>query len=183
MIDIHEIAKTEAEKTPEPVQTVSDIDSSHDQTASLPESNTTSENDEGMKQELEVWKARCAALAAERELAITLTGQPLLPGVAGQLIQLLKSQIVASYEEKTGFEVKTTDGRNVGDAIREWLDKPEYQHFRQAMTKGGTANRSETAATDRLNARNLPGQSLNEFIINQWRQRSGSGIHSRPWSQ
>lgn len=127
-----------------------------------------------LDEELKQWKSRCAALAAERELALALSGQALLPGVAGQLLRLWRDTVVAQPEAQGhGFEVKSADGRQLGDAVKEWLQSPEFQHFRVAGTRGGTAVRSEAAsATERSVAAGSTPRSLNEIVIHQWRQRS-----------
>ena len=129
-----------------------------------------------LEEELKQWKNRCASLAAERELALALSGQAILPGVAGQLLRLFRDRVVAEPAgQGAGFEVKSADGRAIGDAVKDWLGSPEFQHFRPAGTRGGTATRSETgqaAGGPGVNAANPP-RSLNEIVIHQWRQRSG----------
>lgn len=128
-----------------------------------------------LEEELKQWKNRCAGLAAERELALALSGQAILPGVAGQLLRLFRDRVVAEPAvQGAGFEVKSADGRPIGDAVTDWLKSPEFQHFRPAGTRGGTATRSETAAAggQSVNAASPP-KSLNEIVIHQWRQRSG----------
>ena len=130
-----------------------------------------------LEEELKQWKNRCASLAAERELALALSGQALLPGVAGQLLQLLRGRVVAepAGHQAAGFEVKSADGRPIGDAVTDWLKSPEFQHFRPAVTRGGTATRNETAHAAGVTGASAanPPKSLNEMVIHQWRQRSG----------
>lgn len=183
MIDINEIALTHQPENPEntgqnpPPKAAAAVQQPDD------ELKPASEPQQKLLQEVETWKSRCATLAAERELAVALTGQPLLPGVAGQLIELLKSKIVSSPNERQGFDVKSADGRGLADAVRDWLNKPEFQHFRQAITKGGTATRTESAATERLVSTSQPARSLNEIVIQQWRQRSSRPSSSNGWPQ
>jgi hypothetical protein len=55
--------------------------------------------------------------------------------------------------------------------VKEWLKQPEFQHFRPAITRGGTASRTEAQVTERTIGDINKEKSLNEIVINQWRQR------------
>lgn len=135
-----------------------------------------SQNQDPVKKQAEVelaeWKNRCAGLAVERELALALSGQALLPGVTSQLMRLMREKVVAEPDGSKGFQVKATDGRPLADAVKDWLLSPEYSHFRVAASRGGTAIRSETSATDRSVPSSAAPKNLNEIVIQQWRQRA-----------
>jgi len=135
------------------------------------------------EEELQYLKTRCLDLLKERELAIALTSESLLPGVASQLLSLWKDNVVAQPDEKQGFNVRSSDGRPLSEAIKDWLQRPEYRHFRPANTRGGTAQRTETAATHRVVnvTSSPPSKTLNEIVINQWRQRSQVPSTSAGW--
>lgn len=125
-----------------------------------------------VEEELAEWRNRCAGLAVERELALALSGQALLPGVTNQLMRLMREKVVAEPDGSKGFQVKATDGRSLADAVKDWLLSPEYSHFRVAASRGGTAIRSETSATDRSVPTSAAPKNLNEIVIQQWRQRA-----------
>ncbi|MFM7130912.1 MAG: hypothetical protein ACKO0V_16300, partial [bacterium] len=99
-------------------------------------SNSTDET--GIRAELDHWKKQCAVMAAERELAMAISGESLLPGVSGQLIQLLRERVITKFNDQNLVEVTSTDGRSVAESVKEWLKQPEFHHFRPAITRGGT---------------------------------------------
>jgi hypothetical protein len=145
--------------------------------ASEPEINNSvsaeikSEEDNRSRSEIELWRSRYASMAVERELAIALSGESLLPGVAVQLIQLMRERVVTKFSDNNGLEVVSLDGRCVAESVKEWLKQPEFQHFRPAITRGGTASRTEAQVTERTIGDINKEKSLNEIVINQWRQR------------
>lgn len=135
-----------------------------------------------IRAELDHWKNLCANMAVERELAVAISGESLLPGVSGQLIQLLRERVVTKFNDKNFVEVSSTDGRSVVESVKEWLKQPEFHHFRPAITRGGTASRTETQVTERSLGDLNKEKSLNEMVINQWRQKQNqqSGLVQKP---
>lgn len=141
-------------------------------------------DDSKFRAEIELWKNRCAAITVEKELALALSGESLLPGVTGQLIQLLRDRVVIKFNDKNGLEVVSTDGRVIADSVKDWLKQPEFLHFRPAITRGGTASRTETQVTERNLGDINKEKSLNEIVINQWRQRQNQQtglVHKPTW--
>lgn len=184
MIDINEIQPAKVNECIESAHGVASLEIK--KTTAEHELDTVSNSDTGtalltLKEELEQWKQRCAGLAAERELAISLSGQSILPGVATQLMRLFRDKVVVQADESQGWAVRSNDGRLLNDAVKEWLQSPEYQHFRVASTKGGTAQRTETNAVNKTVHNNLPVKSLNELVINQWKQRSSASGTGSLW--
>ena len=151
---------------------------SSDSSVTDPETKTPSQN--SLEMELKLWKEKCSVMAAERELALALSGESLLPGVAPQLMKLWQDRIVAVADDKLGFQVKSSDGRALAEAVKDWLLSPDFQHFRTAGYKGGTATRTESAATQRSVSGTTPIQTLNESVIHQWRQRAQRAQSTTP---
>lgn len=184
MIDLNELVLSQQSEPATVAEPRTSSVAGAENISAIPDQQPASDQENRLLQEVEIWKSKCASLAAERELAVALTGQPLLPGVAGQLIELLKTKIVANANANQGFEIKSNDGRSLNDAVRDWLSKPEFQHFRQALTKGGTATRTETAATERMvSTTSQSAKSLNEVVIHQWRQRMNRPSPTGGWPQ
>jgi len=123
--------------------------------------------------ELSALKRKCLNLAAERELALALAGEALIPGVTDQLLKLLKDRIVAEETADQGIRVASRDGRPVAEAVKEWLGSHEYRHFRSANSRGGVLRRNEStmhAGTAEIVA-DPAGRSLNELVIERWKNR------------
>lgn len=141
-----------------------------------------SNEETSIRAELNHWKNQCAAMAAERELAMAISGESLLPGVSGQLIQLLRERVITKFNDKNLVEVFSIDGRSVSESVKDWLKQPEFHHFRPAITRGGTASRTETQVTERSLGDLNKEKSLNEMVINQWRQKQNhqSGLVQKP---
>lgn len=177
MIDLNELQSrlTPSNAAQSSPSNLNEPDSGQAEIETLPEV-SESQNQESIKKQVEVelaeWKNRCAGLAVERELALALSGQALLPGVTSQLMRLMREKVVAEPDASKGFQVKATDGRPLADAVKDWLLSAEYSHFRVAATRGGTAIRSETSATDRSVPTSAAPKNLNEIVIQQWRQRA-----------
>ena len=75
----------------------------------------------------------------DRELALALSGKPLVEGAAPQLMKLMRDAVEA-HPEGDGYSVRTTDFINVNDYVARELAKPEYAHFLRATTTGGTGS-------------------------------------------
>jgi hypothetical protein len=125
-----------------------------------------------MEQELQEWKDRCSVMAAERELAMALSGESIRPGAASQLMKLWSDRIISKIDEKSSIKVQSDDGRNLADAVKDWLQSPDFAHFRTASHKGGTAARTESGVTERTVPATLQAKNLNESVIQHWRQRA-----------
>lgn len=123
--------------------------------------------------ELSAMKRKCLNLAAERELALALAGEALIPGVTDQLVKLLKDRIVAEETADHGIRVASRDGRPVGEAVKEWLGSPEYRHFRSASSRGGVLRKNESTmhAGSADFVADSSGRSLNELVIERWKNR------------
>lgn len=112
----------------------------------------------------------CRSAVKERELATALAGRPLVPGAAGQLIRLWRDDLDVS-EGESGYEVVARDGRTVAQAVSEWLASPEYSHFCQPSSRGGTASRDASRPADRQGAPAAP-RNLGEAVVMRWREES-----------
>lgn len=106
----------------------------------------------------------------DRELAVALAGRPLVSGATTQLLKLWRDEFDVT-EDNGRCRVAACDGRTVSQVVTEWLSSPEYAHFCQPSSRGGTAvagaNRPATAqaaATPR---------TLGEVILRRWQDSSG----------
>ena len=158
--------ETKPQPISDAVEVVPVITDEHDKTQ-MSSVESKADVDSQIRSELEIWKGRCAAMAVERELAMALSSESLLPGVTGQLIQLMRERVVTKFNEKNGVEVVSSDGRGVAESVKEWLKQPEFHHFRPAITRGGTASRTEAQVTERTIGDINKDKSLNEIVINQ----------------
>jgi len=133
--------------------------------------------------ELMALKRKCLSLAAERELAMSLSSEALIPGVTDQLVKLLKDRVVAEETADQGIRVRSRDGRPLGEAVKEWLGSPEYRHFRVASSRGGVLRRNEsTMQAGHAEAVADPaGKSLNELVIERWKNRVRSQGKEGHW--
>ena len=103
----------------------------------------------------------------ERELATVLAGKSMVAGAVAQLIKLWRDDLDV-YEDEGTIKVASRDGRSVSEAVAEWLDRPEYSHFRSASNRGGTGS----AGMGPRSGSSTPAQprSLGDAILNQWRE-------------
>ncbi|MBI1325033.1 hypothetical protein GC170_17860 [bacterium] len=180
MIDLNEL-KPDDSIRPVPSENLAEsVDS--EPGAVIPVSDTAQRsgnpNDEVQAQEarLSALKRKCMNLATERELALALAAEPLIPGVSDQLVKLLKDRIVAEVTDDHEIRVRSRDGRPVADAVKDWLGSAEYRHFRTPGSRGGVLRKSEstmhsgTAET----VSDTSGRSLNEMVIERWKHRTRS---------
>ncbi len=118
-------------------------------------------------------RRKCLNLATERELAMALAAEPLIPGVTDQLVKLLKDRIVAEETGDHEIRVRSHDGRPVSEAVREWLGSAEYRHFRSPSSRGGVLRKSESTINSGPAEvlSDTPAKSLNEQVIERWKHR------------
>ena len=135
------------------------------------------------EEEIQSLKTLCGHLCVEKELALALSGESLVPGGAAQLLSLWRDRLVAKPNDRNAFEVASTEGRPVAMAVKEWLKQPEYRHFLTAATRGGIARKSEAPAGEYAADANsaLQTKSLNEYVIHQWRARSQAFRKDDAW--
>jgi hypothetical protein len=68
--------------------------------------------------------------AADNELRKTLTGYPLVDGIAvDQLATLLRDQVTADRDQSGKLVVRGKDFRPVSELVRETLSRPNFAHF------------------------------------------------------
>lgn len=84
------------------------------------------------------WERAFRAALRDREVATALVGRPLLPGAASQLLKLWREEFEV-YEDGGEFKVVDRLGRPAGKAVDAWLAGPDYAHFCQPSSRGGTA--------------------------------------------
>lgn len=180
MIDLNELKLTEAVRMV-PTERLGDSDDSKPEEASPVSdqpSHAGNRNDEAEAQEarLSALKRKCLNLATERELALALSAEPLIPGVSDQLVKLLKDRFVAEEADDQEIRVKSRDGRPVSEAVKDWLGSAEYRHFRSPNSRGGVLRKSESTMNSGSAeiASEFPGKSLNELVIERWKHRARS---------
>ena len=88
-------------------------------------------------------KATASSLV-ERDLATTLGGFRLVPGVAPMVTKLLREELVAT-RDKDGWKVAARDGRSVAEFVNERFKSPEMKVFLEATSRGGAGARGNTA--------------------------------------
>lgn len=118
------------------------------------------------------WERACRAAIRDRELATALAGKGLVAGAAAQLIKLWRDEL-DTFERGGGVEVAARDGRPVAQAVADWLASPEYAHFCQPTSRGGTAlpGAQRPAAAD---PRAPAPRNLGEAAILRWRQEAAA---------
>lgn len=119
------------------------------------------------------WERSYKGALRDLELATALAGRPLVPGAAAQLIKLWRDDFDV-YEEQGVLKVAARDGRAVGQAVAERLAAPEYAHFSQAASRGGSAMPGGPRPGPSSPATPAP-QTLGEAAIRRWRE--GAGRH------
>ncbi len=114
------------------------------------------------------WERDCKVALKEKELATALTGRPIVPGAASQLVTLWRDELEV-IDEGDQLRVVTREGKPVADAVSSWLARPEYAHFCRPSSRGGSANpaRSTTASSV-----NRPPRTLGEATLIRWRELS-----------
>ena len=145
----------------------SDRDASHAQELAAREQRVT-----------ELERAYRSALR-DRELATALTGKPLVPGAAAQLIKLWREDFDA-YEESGEYRVGSRDGRTIQQAIADRLASAEYAHFCLPSSRGGSGAQ-DTNRVARLPHGGAP-KTLGEAVVMQWREQAATraGGASKP---
>lgn len=119
------------------------------------------------------WERSYKAAMRDAELATALAGRPLVPGAAAQLVKLWRDDFDV-YEERGVLKVAARDGRSVNQAIGERLAAPEYAHFCQAASRGGSATPGGTRSGFSGSTVPTP-RTLGEAAILRWRE--GVGRH------
>jgi hypothetical protein len=107
----------------------------------------------------------------DRELAAALAGRALVAGAAAQLIKLWRDEFDA-YEEGGRYKVASRDGRSVAQAVKGWLDSPEFAHFCLPTSRGGTAVRDANRAAGPLPA--TAPLNLGEAAVQRWREQAAA---------
>ncbi len=177
MIDLNEVRLTEipsAVRSDQPAGTDESLAKEVNPETIEPNRDHVEQGESGrLTSELSAMKRKCLTLAAERELALALAGEALIPGVTDQLVKLLKDRIVAEETADQGIRVASRDGRPVGEAVKEWLGSPEYRHFRSASSRGGVLRKNESTmhAGSADFVADSSGRSLNELVIERWKNR------------
>lgn len=132
------------------------------------------------------WERSYKGALRDLELATALAGRPLVPGAAAQLIKLWRDDFDV-YEEQGALKVASRDGRPIGQAVAERLAAPEYAHFCQPTSRGGTAQPG-AARPASAGPVDLTPRTLGEAAILRWRegaerQQAGAatpiGLHPR----
>jgi hypothetical protein len=124
------------------------------------------------------WESAYKSALRERELATALSGRPLVPGAAAQLIKLWRDDFEVASESGE-HRVRTRDGRGVEQAVDDWLSASEYAHFRQATTRGGATERGRSpAASPGKTAAVAPPRTLGEAVLQHWRESMERGESS-----
>ncbi len=146
---------------------------------SITQSKSAVDRDEGYLREIASRDKRvadlegmCKSAVRERELAILLSGKPLVPGAAAQLIKLWRDEFDV-FEENGAYKVATREGRAVEQVVTEWLASPEYSHFCLPASRGGTGARDASKPSRAVASENLP-RNLGEVIVMKWREESAS---------
>lgn len=75
--------------------------------------------------------------ARDKEIAVALADQPLVPGAAAQLSRLFRDDF-ETVPDGESWKVQARDGKPVAEYIRERLATPEYAHFVPADKRGGS---------------------------------------------
>ena len=70
----------------------------------------------------------CKDALRDREIATALSGRPLVPGAAAQLLKLWRDRFVV-VEGESEYKVTTEYGHTPGTILPEWLKLPKYAHF------------------------------------------------------
>lgn len=115
------------------------------------------------------WEAAFRQTLKERELAALLSGRPLLAGAAAQLIKLWRDELEV-VDEGGSHKVRARDGRSLEQAVTDWLAAPEYGHFVQPSTRGGTSGRGPNPARLPGTAPPAPPRTLGEAVLQRWRE-------------
>ncbi len=112
------------------------------------------------------WERAFKAAVLDRELATALTGRPLVPGAAAQLVKLWHDDFDVHDENGTP-RVVARDGRPLGQVVSERLASPDFAHFCQPTSRGGTASpgpgRVAASGPDAA-----PPRNLGEITIRRW---------------
>jgi hypothetical protein len=131
------------------------------------------------------WERSYKRALRDLELATALAGSPLVPGAAAQLIKLWRDDFDV-YEERGALKVASRDGRAVAQTVAERLAMPEYAHFCQATSRGGSATPGGPRSGQLGHPTPAP-QTLGEAAIRRWREGAGRqdegaapiGLHPR----
>jgi hypothetical protein len=108
------------------------------------------------------------AALLDRELATALVGKPLVPGAASQLIKLWRDDFEV-VDEDGEIQVRSRDGRSVGQTIESRLAGPEFAHFCLPPSRGGTSSRGQNRSSEPEPKPASP-KNLGEAILIRWRE-------------
>jgi hypothetical protein len=106
----------------------------------------------------------------DRELATALAGKPLIPGAAAQLIKLWREDFEV-YDDGGERKVASRDGQAVAEAVAQRLASPEYGHFCQPSSRGGTAARGINRPAPPPPA---GPRTLGKAAVQQWHEAAAS---------
>lgn len=90
------------------------------------------------RQNRQTIEQRARNYARDNALTLALANHQLVPGAAAQLAALLKADLEAVPEGES-FAVRTKDQKPAAQYVAERLALPEFKHFLQPSTQGGTA--------------------------------------------
>ncbi len=110
----------------------------------------------------------------DREVATALVGRPLVPGAAQQLMKLWREEFDV-LEDGGELRVADRQGRSVAKAVEGWLSGPEYAHFCQPMTRGGTAARGGNAPSPVSVIAPTP-KTLGDAAVMRWQEAATRGM-------
>lgn len=123
------------------------------------------------------WEREFKSALLDRELATSLAGRALVPGAAGQLIRLWAREFDVC-EIDGQFRVMSKAGKPVAQAVAELLAAPEYSHFCQPTSRGGSATGVVSRTTHSASSR-APA-TLGEAVILQWREIAAGRSEAGP---
>ena len=106
------------------------------------------------------------AALKDRELAVALSGRPLIAGAASQLLKLWREDLEV-IDDGGRQRVVSRDGRPVAQAVASWLASPEFAHFAPPPSRGGTATPGVTRPGQP--GPSAPARNLGEEVLNRWR--------------
>lgn len=130
------------------------------------------------------WERSYRSALRDVELATALAGRPLVPGAAAQLVKLWREDFDV-FEERGATKVAARDGRSVAQTVAERLAAPEYAHFCQPASRGGSATPGSRPGSS--SPVSPAPRTLGEAAIARWRESAGRqdegaapiGLHPR----
>ena len=119
------------------------------------------------------WEKAFRSAFRDREVATALVGKPLVAGAATQLMRLWREEFDV-FEEGGEFRVVDRQGRPASKAVDAWLSGPEYAHFCQPSTRGGTAARGGNLPAPVPAPAPTP-KTLGEAAVMRWQEAATRG--------